>query len=196
MSKNRTRTFIAIEAVDEVHVRALSAIDQLSEASSNVKWLEADKLHWTLHFLGDISDEDIAHVCRLVGRVATRHEPFLLTARGVGAFPKPERPRTLWLGAGKGSEPLCRLQADLEKGLAKLGFRGENRRYVPHLTLGRVQRGREGGPELAEALAELAEFDGAAMEVAEVTVYASVLEREGAIYHVLSHSELGAPEQR
>lgn len=192
MSQVRTRTFIAIEAVDEVHVRALQVIDLLAEAAQNVKWVEPDKLHWTLHFLGDITDEDIAHVCRLVGKVADRHEPFLLTARAVGAFPKPERPRTLWLGAGQGSESLCRLQADLEEGLAKLGFRGENRRYVPHLTLGRVNRGREGGPQLAETLAELAEFDGGRMEVDEVTVYASVLAREGATYHILSRAELGA----
>lgn len=189
---SKTRTFIAIEAVDEVHARVLQVIDQLTAISNNVKWVEPDKLHWTLHFLGDITDEDVAHVCRLVGKVAVRHEPFLLTAQGVGAFPKPERPRTLWVGAGDGGEPLCRLQADLEEGLAKLGFRGENRRYVPHLTLGRVHRGRESGPQLPDMLSELTEFDGGTMEVAEVTVYASVLEREGAIYHVLSRAELGA----
>lgn len=188
----KTRTFIAIDAVDEVHVRALQVIDQLQSCASNVKWVEPDKLHWTLHFLGDITDEDVAHVCRLVGKVAVRHEPFLLTARGVGAFPKLERPRTLWLGATAGSEPLCRLQAELEAGLVKLGFRGESRRYVPHLTLGRVNRGRVGGAGLAEQLPQLAQFDGGVMEVAEVTVCASVLQREGATYHVLSRAELGA----
>jgi 2'-5' RNA ligase len=187
----KTRTFIAIEAVDEVHVRALQVIDQLQSSADNVKWVEPDKLHWTLHFLGNITDEDVAHVCRLAGKVAVRHEPFLLTAHGVGAFPKLQRPRTLWLGAKQGSEPLCRLQAELEAGLGKLGFRGENRRYVPHLTLGRVNRDREGGAELAERLSQLAEFDGGVMEVAEVTVYASVLQREGAIYHVLSQAKLG-----
>ena len=191
MSKASTRTFIAVDAVDEVHVRALAAIDRLREISNNVTWVTPDKLHWTLHFLGDITDEDVAHVCRLVGKVATRHEPFLITALGVGAFPKPERPRTLWLGASEGSEPLCRLQAELEEGLAKLGFRGENRRYVPHLTLGRVGRDREGGPQLAERLAQLAEFDGGVMEVDELTVYASVLDRAGTTYHVLSRAALG-----
>lgn len=192
MSKNKTRTFIAIDSVDEVHIRALQVIDQLQAYADNVKWVGPDKLHWTLHFLGDITDEDVAHVCRLVGNVATRHEPFMLTARGVGAFPKLERPRKLWLGAEEGSEPLCRLQAEMEEGLARLGFRGENRRYVPHLTLGRVSRGQVGSPDLAKALAELAAFDGGVMEVAEVTVYASVLEREGSIYHVLSRAELNA----
>lgn len=191
MSKNKTRTFIAIESVDEVHLRALQAIDELSCRVNGVSWVDAEKLHWTLHFLGDITDEDIAHVCRLVAKVAARHEPFMLTARGVGAFPKPERPRTLWLGAEEGSEPLRRLQEDLEEGLGRLGFRGENRRYVPHLTLGRVNRGCDNSAELTAALGSLSDFNGGMMEVAEVTVYASVLEREGSIYHVLSRVELG-----
>ena len=67
----------------------------------------------------------------------------------------------------------------MEDGLAKLGFRGENRRFVPHLTLGRVNRGGEGGASLAAELAQLADFDGGVMEVDEMTVYASVLDARG-----------------
>jgi 2'-5' RNA ligase len=191
MSRSKTRTFIAIEANDEVRVRALQAIDRLSRDAENVKWVAPDNLHWTLQFLGDISYEQMAEACRIVGKVAARHKPFVLTATGVGAFPKIDRPRTLWLGAGQGGDQLCTLQSVLEEGLAELGFRGENRRYVPHLTLGRLARGSHGGQALAAGVAELSNFEGGAMEVDEVTVFASVLEREGPTYHVLSHAPLG-----
>lgn len=190
MSKSKTRTFIAIEAIDEVHAKALQVIDRLQSAAENVKWVAPDNLHWTLQFLGDITDEQMAKTCRLVGKVAARHEPFALTAAGVGAFPKVERPRTLWLGAGQGSEAMCQLQAELEDRLAELGFRGENRRFVPHLTLGRLGRGSHGGRVLAERVAQLADFDGGVMAVDEVTVFGSVLEREGPAYHVLSRAPL------
>ncbi len=190
MSRTKTRTFIAIEAVDEVHVKALQVIDRLQSAAENVKWVAPDNLHWTLQFLGDITDEQMAETCRLVGKVAARHKPFARTAAGVGAFPKAERPRTLWLGAGQGSEAMCQLQAELEDQLAELGFRGENRRFVPHLTLGRLGRGSHGGQLLAERVAQMADFDGGIMTVDEVTVFGSVLERAGPTYHVLSRAPL------
>ena len=71
---------------------ALQAIDRLRSAADNVKWVAPENLHWTLQFLGDITDEEMAAVCRVAGKVAARHDAFPLTAAGVGAFPKPERP--------------------------------------------------------------------------------------------------------
>ena len=85
-------------------------------------------------------------------------ESFELECRGVGAFPAPDRPRTLWIGAGKGSQAMIALQAAIQSRLDRLGFRGEARRYVPHLTLGRA--GRNSPPRaLVRELASLAEYD-------------------------------------
>ncbi len=186
----KTRTFIAIEAVDEVHARAVQVIDQLSSAAGDVKWVPPENLHWTIQFLGDVTDEVMATVCLLTSRIAARHEPFTLAAHGVGAFPKAERPRTLWLGAGEGSQALCSLQDELEEALCELGFRPEHRRYVPHLTLGRVGRHGHAGAALVDELAELKDFDGGTMAVDEVTVYGSELERGGPVYHVLARAPL------
>jgi 2'-5' RNA ligase len=187
---SKTRTFIAIEAIDEVHSSALKVIDRLRSATTNVKWVEPDNLHWTLQFLGDLTDVEMAEVCLRTVRTAARHEGFTLEARGVGAFPSNQRPRTLWLGAGEGGERVVRLQADMEAALSSLGFRGENRKFVPHLTLGRVGRGADGGRVLAERLEKLADFDGGAMGVDAVTVYASELGRDGPTYHVLARAPL------
>ena len=187
----KTRTFIAIEAVDEVHARAQQAIDTLRSAGDDVKWVAPENLHWTLQFLGDITDESMAAVCRLTAKIAASYEPFTLTAQGVGAFPKPERPRTLWLGAGEGREPLCELQDELEEAMCELGFRGENRRFVPHLTLGRLGRFSKATPDLIKRLDDLSDFEGGTMAVDEVTVYASELQKSGPVYHILSTAALG-----
>ena len=72
-----------------------------------------------------------------------------------------------------------------------LGFRGEARRYTPHLTIGRPGRG-EPPHELATELAALADFHGGSMLVDEVTVYSSELTREGPIYAPLGFAPLGA----
>lgn len=186
----KTRTFIGIEASEEIRSRALDAIDQLSTIAREVKWVAPENLHWTLQFLGDLADVEVAEVCRAVALATVEHEPFLLSASGIGAFPKLERPRTLWLGADQGSDAITQLQEAIEATLAELGYRGESRKYVPHLTLGRVKRGSQGGRALSEELANLADYEGGAMEVEEVTVFASELEQDGPVYHVLSHAPL------
>ena len=147
-------------------------------------------MHWTLQFLGDLDDDELAQVCRRVEGAVREHVPFQLVAHGVGAFPSIARPRTLWLGAGKGGDALCRLQAASEKALDDLGFRGERRPYVPHLTLGRLGRGRADRQRLVERLTELAEFEGDSMLVDEVTVQASYLKRSGPTYQVLARAPL------
>jgi RNA 2',3'-cyclic 3'-phosphodiesterase len=155
-----------------------------------VKWVEPENLHWTLQFLGDLTDVEMAEVCLRTVRTAAKHEGFTLEARGVGAFPSNQRPRTLWLGAGEGAESVVALQADIEAALSSLGFRGENRQFVPHLTLGRVGRGADGGRMLSERLAKLADFDAGAQGVDAVTVYASELGPQGPTYHVLARAPL------
>jgi 2'-5' RNA ligase len=188
---SKTRTFIAVEAVDEAHTAALAAIDRLRSAAEGIKWVAPDNLHWTIQFLGDLDDREMAEACLRTVRVAARHEPFQLAAIGVGAFPSIQRPRTLWLGAGQGSERFCALQADIEQALAEMGFRGEGRAFTPHLTIGRAGRGRGPGPILAERLAKLAGFDGGVMSVDEVTVFASELGRDGPTYSLLARAPLG-----
>ncbi|MGI9429806.1 MAG: RNA 2',3'-cyclic phosphodiesterase [Bythopirellula sp.] len=185
-----TRTFIAIEANDSVYAQSLAAIELLRPLTDNVRWVAPDQLHWTLQFLGDVEDTEIYTVCRNVSQVAMGFENFELSGLALRAFPSIEKPRTIWLGAGEGSDTLCALQDHVEGRMADLGFRPDRQRFTPHLTLGRVQRGSHGGAALSAKLADLADFDGGAMEVDEVIIFGSELTRDGPIYHVQGRSAL------
>jgi 2'-5' RNA ligase len=187
----KTRTFIAVEAVDGVHAQAQAAIERLRPNVANVKWVEPENLHWTLQFLGDLKDEELAEMCRRVQKVVAQVEPFSMIAAGVGAFPQVDRPRVLWLGAAEGSETFCKLQSTIEKNLESMGFRGENRRFVPHLTLGRVGPGGGSAKQFVDELNSVSNFAGGQMFVDEVTVYASEPQRTGPKYTPLAHLKLG-----
>ncbi len=187
---SKTRTFIAIEASDEVYANALSTIKSLKALTENMRWVAPDSLHWTLQFLGEVDDTDLYSICRDVKRAAAEIEPFHLASHCVAAFPSNEKPRTVWLGAGEGSKTLKQLQDSIEDRMAKLGYRPERHRFKPHLTLGRVQQGSHGGEALSKQLAELADFDGGQMEIDEVLIYGSEMTREGPTYHVLGRAPL------
>jgi RNA 2',3'-cyclic 3'-phosphodiesterase len=183
------RTFVAVEVTPEVQSSALRLIERLRIAPVKVTWTKAANLHFTLKFLGDVRAEQTAAICRAVQEAVGPFSPFELVAAGVGAFPSASRPRTLWLGASEGAEPMELLFQAVERTLEPLGFPKEHRRFTSHLTLGRV---REGSPTGFQALAELlkkhATFDAGAMSVSQATVFSSTLGREGPTYDILSHA--------
>jgi len=187
----KLRTFIAVSLPDDIRARALSAARQLAAVAADVKWVEPQSLHWTLSFLGNVDERETGDICAAVAESALKHAPFDLQVRGAGAFPSSGRPRTLWLGVGEGRDEMIALQASIEKSLARLGFRGEARRYTPHLTIGRPGRG-EPPRELAVELAAMTDFKGGTMLVDEVVIFSSELTREGPLYSPLGFAPLGA----
>jgi 2'-5' RNA ligase len=186
-----TRTFVAVAASAEVRHGVLRLIETLRPNAGDVKWVESQNLHWTLQFLGDVDERDLPEVCAAVADAASEIEAFEIETRGAGAFPSPDRPRTLWIGAGQGARPMSVLHAAVERLLKKRGYRGEERRFVPHITLGRA-RGKGRPQSLAAQLAALADYDAGTMLVDEVTVYASVLGGDGPEYRVLSRAGLSS----
>lgn len=186
----RLRTFVAVPIPDDLRKRAVRVAGELATIAPGVKWVEPNSLHWTLQFLGPVEQRETSEICAAVAEGVLEIAPFDLQMRGAGAFPTPDRPRTLWLGVGEGREEMIALQAEIEKSLEPLGFRGEARRYQPHLTIGRPGRGEQ-PRELAAHLAALADFDGGTMLVDEVVVYSSELTREGPVYEPLGFAPLG-----
>lgn len=188
---NPLRTFIAVEIAPTVRSAAVRLIERLRASQAKVKWIEAENLHFTLKFLGDVPAEEINNVCRAVDEAASPFTPFELVAKGCGAFPSPARPRTVWLGTEEGSEPMELLVQAIERLLEPLGFAREHRRFTPHLTLGRVREGPAAAlRQLAELIEKHADFDAGSMIVDEVTVFSSTLGRGGSKYEALSRIDL------
>ncbi len=184
------RAFVAVEIPFEVKDRAGQLIARLSTSSAKVKWVSPRHLHWTLKFLGDVDMLEVPAICQAVSRAVTPFAPFDVEARGAGAFPDPDRPRTVWIGMGEGSESMIALHDAIERELIPLGYRGENRRFRPHLTVGRVRQSPSGIEELADLIRAQADFDGGLSTVYEVVVFSSELGPDGPTYDPLSHAEL------
>ena len=93
------------------------------------------------------------------------------------------------LGPAPAAQAMVALHDAIQRKLTRLGYRAEHRRFVPHLTLGRV--GRDSPPRpLVRELAGLAEYEAGTMLVDEVTVFASKLTSDGPMYEVLARAPL------
>jgi 2'-5' RNA ligase len=194
MSRNAPRTFIAVPLEEKVRAKIVALQEEMTAAGSDMKWVEPENLHVTLLFLGEVELRESIEVCRAVRRAAEAISPFKLETAGVGCFPNPRRPRTLWVGASEGRDELIHLHHAIEAELLELGcYRREERGYTPHITLGRIKTD-DATPELRTMIAEQADWLGRKQTVREVHVLTSELRSSGPTYVVLSREKLRVGE--
>ena len=185
------RLFVAVAPPGATATAAARVIARLKDRGVEARWVDPAQAHLTLHFLGDVEETLLPACCRALDAAAGRVAPFEIEIGGVGGFPDPRRPRTIWLGVRAGADGLRALHESLATELVPLGFRPEVRRFVPHVTLGRVRPGGCRG-DLAVEFAKLADVSGGSGQVASVTLVASRLDPRGAVHDVLHEADLAA----
>jgi 2'-5' RNA ligase len=130
----RARVFFALWP-DEAVRAALSAAALRAQAECGGRATAAAKIHLTLFFVGDI---DRARITQLEACAsAVEGSPFELEIDVLAYW---RHNRIVWAGARSSPVELGRLVAALTTRLAAAGYRGEDRPYVPHVTLVRNAR--------------------------------------------------------
>ena len=177
--------FIAVDVPDAVRsALEQSVVEELRASLQGARWTRPDGRHFTLKFLGEVADGDIGAICDAVAGAARVHETFEASLSGLGAFPNPRRPRVLWVGLGTGAESMARLAAEIDRGLAPLGFPPEKRPFRGHLTLARFPR-----PRVQEALPAVA-VPAEPFAVRGVVVFRSEQHTGGAKYTAIGRFPL------
>ena len=186
----QVRTFIAVDVGSAIRRTATTLQKLLAQCGADVKWVEPENLHLTLIFLGEVDDRELHAVCRAVSKAVVRESPFPIRVAGVGAFPTPRRPKTIWAGITDGAENLARIHDLIEPPLVELGgYRREDRPYTPHLTLGRINGEANSNLIAAEIPKHLA-WAGGHSAIEEILVIGSELRRGGPTYTILGRAPL------
>ena len=135
------RMFIATDLSSEAKAALTGTAWKVPEfLRPNVRWSRAEMMHLTLRFLGDMDQDRIDAITECMSEAASRSGKFTLRLDDTGAFPDLRQPKVLWVGIKGEVDRLHMLQARLEGSLERIGVVGEDRRYNPHLTVGRLQR--------------------------------------------------------
>lgn len=127
------RLFIAINFEDQIKEKIQEIINELEKSSIQGRFVSKDHLHLTLEFLGEIPDERVDVIKKIMDEANLN--PFTLKLSGVGYFKRPQG-NIYWLGLEE-NQNLMDTQKTIHKLLADQGFKLENRPYRPHITLGR-----------------------------------------------------------
>lgn len=104
-----------------------------------VRWEKEDKIHITLKFIGGIEDKAVKDVLDRVKYIASKTPPLKVKFSHIDAFPDFRRPRVLVLRLENNKE-FQDLNSILEDELSSLGIKKEERKFIPHITIGRINK--------------------------------------------------------
>ena len=184
------RAFIAIELAEPVRRGLADLQEDLGRGGADVKWVTPANLHLTLKFLGQVEEDTVPRVCGIMAEAVEGLAPFGLRIAGAGSFPSGRRPRVVWVAAHEAGSTLVVIHRRLEKGLSSVGVAPDGRRFVAHVTLGRVRTGRR-VERLAEGIDRAAEREFGGVTADALTLFESTLTPTGPIYTAVGRASLG-----
>jgi RNA 2',3'-cyclic 3'-phosphodiesterase len=128
------RLFAGVELPPEI----IDKLERLRQPLPSTRWVEAQNLHITLRFAGDVAPPVAREFTANLANIA--FEPFAIRLNGLDTFGGDD-PRTLFASV-EPSEPLFDLARATEKAARRAGIKPESRKFVPHVTLARLQAPR------------------------------------------------------
>lgn len=187
--KGTLRTFIALPLTPELQLKLAAIQDKLKQSRAEVKWVAPENIHLTLKFLGYVSEHRLKDIFKAADEAIDKEVNFLLSLSGLGAFPKLDNPRVVWVGVKEGKEALVKIYRNLEESFKRQGFPEEAREYHPHLTLGRVKSSKN-KDKLIEIIRAERNYSLGSLKAEKIVVFQSILKPEGPEYKALHTSQM------
>lgn len=188
----KIRSFLAFDLTDEVRRELEQIITLLASKTREVKWVKPDLMHCTMKFFGDVDENFLAGDLSRVIEETVRHQSSIhLKGVGIGVFPNWRYPRVIWAGLTGEVEAAIALHERLETVFEPFGLKKDERAFRLHLTLGRAKSPLKNCSALVTLVEKLVDKEFGEFDVDHLTLYKSVLTREGPIYTVLREFKLG-----
>ncbi|QQN73521.1 RNA 2',3'-cyclic phosphodiesterase [Croceicoccus sp. YJ47] len=166
------RLFVGIPLPEAIGDALIDTMDGIE----NARWQSDAQLHLTLRFIGEVDRPLANDVADALSRVV--QDAFPLRFEGIGHFARKGRATAVWAGVPR-CDPLLTLQRKVEQACRAAGCEPETRRFMPHVTLARLNlaSGSIGDFLRAHATLRTPQF-----EVDRFVLYESHLSRGGSHY--------------
>jgi RNA 2',3'-cyclic 3'-phosphodiesterase len=179
------RSFVALCLPNSLATRVGDDITRLSvqDKEARVRWVDEDNLHVTLAFLGDCEQSQLDSLDWHLEEIASSCPSVELKVDSLSLFPYGKRPKLLAAILSPG-DALVELHHQVERAAKDIGIYVEKRRFVPHITLGRLRghgRREMSLPSVSIGMSDIAPA---------MALFESTLTQDGAIYDELFRYDL------
>lgn len=176
------RSFLAFELPPDVGTVLHRVAREVRGYDLPVKWVKPQNIHLTMVFLGNVRSDDLPPLQEQVQSVCSEYGPFRVALDGIGAFPNRRNPRVIWLGLAGELERLSLFRDGLQQTVAPFGIKVEKRPFRPHLTLGRLRKGRGRGRNMEDLFSIYGKVKSPSSLLEELVLFRSDLKPTGAVY--------------
>ncbi len=155
----------------------------------SIKWVETQNIHITLKFFGETTENHLPDINSILEHQAKRHSSFHIRLKGLGIFGSVYAPRVIWVGITPYVN-LSEFMKTLHDSFIYEGFPTDRQNLVPHLTLGRIKTLKD-KILFQKVLNQYRDLCSLPIKVDCVTLFESILKREGPEYIVLKNHSFG-----
>ncbi len=146
-------------------------------------WQDAEQLHLTLRYVGDVDRPVAEDIAAALGSVHA--PPIDIALAGVGWFD--HGPRGALFARVAPVDPLAALHIKLDRALIRVGLKPEGRAFLPHITLARRRRSAVDPASWLERNAGLASGTD---RLSSMILFESHLGRHGSAYEAVASFRL------
>lgn len=187
------RCFAALPLPDAVKSALIQQRERLQAGYGRrgVRWVEADQMHLTLRFFGNVAAAQVPAVTEALAASARTVSRFSLRTDQLGYFPNTRYPKVIWIGIAGDTQVLLNMQSAVASATQAWGDAPAEKSFAPHLTLGRVKtiHPRELA-ELTAAMEQLPALPPVPWRVERLEFIQSTLGPTGPVYRRLAECPL------
>ena len=168
------RLFIAAFLPEETKDALSHHVESLRGFLRGVRWEPREKFHVTLRFLGDVDESRLAGISTDIGSMVCGSGHVESGFGDLRLFPGSRKPRVLALDLMK-TERFQLLFDKVQRAVLQNGFEMEKRKFIPHVTIGRIKGSFEG-------IEKIPRLDKTEFSITEIGLVRSELGPRGSRY--------------
>jgi 2'-5' RNA ligase len=200
------RAFLAVELPQELRAKLTTIQQELKRKiepemtrNTRISWAQPASIHLTIKFLGDMDEQTLDPLLVAVEQAIGNQPAVNVPLDRLGAFPRPQSPRVLWIGPSENWEQrveakrIAEIHGAIEQACEGVGFHRETKPFSPHLTLARIRVGeRHVGVALTQSGVLDRPISSGSLAVESVVLMQSELRPTGSVYTRLWEARLKA----
>jgi 2'-5' RNA ligase len=136
------RTFISFPVKERVKNKLKTQQEKFKKYNQEqkIKWTKKAKMHVTVKFIGEVEQEDTGKLAKILEKSAENIQPFEYNFYKLDAFPSKKNPSTIINKIKEQGREGFELEQNLRAYLKKYNFSFDSKKWIPHITLGRVKK--------------------------------------------------------
>lgn len=149
------RFFIALEIPEQNKTQLQSIQKSLSALIPEARITDSDKFHLTFAFIGEQPEKIKDKLIQILNEATKGIKAFEITPAYIDGFPNIHYPKVIWTGVNGETDKIIILRERIKDRLFEMGLDTDERRFIPHITIAKLNNETEVSLEVEEKLQKI-----------------------------------------